>query len=277
MAHFQPGLSKGATLRRKYDPVGRCIFCGASDHGRNSRLGAEHIIPESLGGIAELPEAACQRCERETSKVEHEFKRHHVGGGLPHLQLFDPDKKTPKQRAHLRVNVPESGYTVRSERIALDSHLGWLFSVGCDGPTTLIGLEPSGVKMCMIGYLDRPKNDNAIPLTSSGNIVLANGLRLIAKIAHTFAVAELGLDGFSPFLAKAILGEGEVKFDRFMGYSIQPRDAAFGELHQVGFYQHPWDEKGDHVVVRVRLFVSCDAFTHYVVAGKRTRPLDNDL
>jgi 5-methylcytosine-specific restriction endonuclease McrA len=55
-----PPLSR---MRRRhiYDPVGKCIYC------RSDRLSGpltrEHIIPESLGGGLELPEASCNRAK----------------------------------------------------------------------------------------------------------------------------------------------------------------------------------------------------------------------
>ena len=54
-----------------YAPVGRCIYCGATEHspGR-AKLGDEHIVPEGLGGMMILPEASCGRCEGMTSSIE---------------------------------------------------------------------------------------------------------------------------------------------------------------------------------------------------------------
>jgi HNH endonuclease len=57
--------------RRRYSPVGRCIYCGVPAEEAGPRgLGDEHIIPLSLGGTLELPEASCDRCGGETHAFE---------------------------------------------------------------------------------------------------------------------------------------------------------------------------------------------------------------
>ena len=51
-----------------YPPVGRCIYCGATDE-----LTDEHIIPFSLGGVLILDKASCngtKGCNKKTHKFE---------------------------------------------------------------------------------------------------------------------------------------------------------------------------------------------------------------
>src|SRR5271165_2543948 len=60
------------TIPRKYEPIGRCIYCGAKRYTSNdplAKLGDEHIIPLAFGGNLLLPEASCRACEKITSRI----------------------------------------------------------------------------------------------------------------------------------------------------------------------------------------------------------------
>jgi len=87
---------------------------------------------------------------------------------------------------------------------------------------------------------------------------------MLAKIAHAYAVAELGLDSFTPFLSDIILNKSPM----YIG-------------HYVGGLRH--DEKGDdlhhieisnfgakrYVVVEIRLFANRTLPLYVVVVGER--------
>lgn len=51
-----------------YPGVGKCIYCGRP--GGEVTLNIEHIIPESLGGTLQLPQASCPDCQKFTSAFE---------------------------------------------------------------------------------------------------------------------------------------------------------------------------------------------------------------
>ncbi|MFQ5853427.1 MAG: hypothetical protein ACE5JU_22945 [Candidatus Binatia bacterium] len=53
-----------------YPPVGRCIYCPATDDLRR-----EHIIPFGLDGTAVLPAASCSTCARITGAFEAQVLR----------------------------------------------------------------------------------------------------------------------------------------------------------------------------------------------------------
>src|SRR5438552_18955483 len=56
--------------QHEYAPIGKCIYCGGD--GSPGRLTREHIIPDSLGGMLELPDASCSDCQKITSACEGE-------------------------------------------------------------------------------------------------------------------------------------------------------------------------------------------------------------
>jgi hypothetical protein len=69
------------SVRRRFGPVGRCIYCGATRYSMDrAKLGKEHIIPEGIGGNLELLEASCFRCEKIINKSERVFQ----------TKMFDP-------------------------------------------------------------------------------------------------------------------------------------------------------------------------------------------
>ena len=51
---------------RKYDPVGHCIYCGATEEN----LQKEHILPFGLSGTAVLPASSCSKCAEITGRQE---------------------------------------------------------------------------------------------------------------------------------------------------------------------------------------------------------------
>ena len=51
--------------RRRFGPIGRCIYCGATGD-----LTREHIIPRSIGGTWVLSKASCSDCAAVTRDFE---------------------------------------------------------------------------------------------------------------------------------------------------------------------------------------------------------------
>jgi hypothetical protein len=89
--------------------------------------------------------------------------------------------------------------------------------------------------------------------------------RMMAKIAHAFAVAEVGLDGFAPVLQPTILSEQEDPF-QFVGCQEQADLPKQSWLHEMSFLC--WEQKGAcYLVVKVRLLAHLGAPEYYVVVG----------
>jgi hypothetical protein len=96
--------------------------------------------------------------------------------------------------------------------------------------------------------------------------------RVLAKIAHAYAVARLGVDGFEPFLIDLIHQRNVVRAPEFVGSEPETPPPASGVVHELGLV-----ENQNFVVVRIRLFASSSiqgahGFPVYlVVAGKPTK------
>ena len=86
--------------------------------------------------------------------------------------------------------------------------------------------------------------------------------RVLAKIAHSYAVAMLGLGNFKSFLPALILTRGG-PLSYYVGCGIKSEPSEW--LHEIGIV--PWDD--NLIVVRIRLFANYDMPTYMIVAGQR--------
>jgi hypothetical protein len=57
-------------LLREHPVVGRCIYCGTTEH-----LTDEHTVPYSLNGALMLRKASCKNCADSTSRFERSVSR----------------------------------------------------------------------------------------------------------------------------------------------------------------------------------------------------------
>lgn len=89
--------------------------------------------------------------------------------------------------------------------------------------------------------------------------------RMLAKIGHSFAVSQLGLENFFPFLTRCILKKEPYNLPYYIGSPEQgpspPRD-----LHEISLIPHE-----NLVIVALRLLAAMGGPTHFVVVGKFNR------
>jgi hypothetical protein len=98
--------------------------------------------------------------------------------------------------------------------------------------------------------------------------------KLLAKIAHSYAAAELGLDAFEPALARYIRGrrlEGEPHW--IGGDPAAHRHAPSQRFHQIGWEVQTIAER-HYLIVRLRLFCAIGAPAYCVVVGELKRHLN---
>jgi hypothetical protein len=251
--------------QRLFDPVGKCIYCGDSA----PPLTREHIIPSGLGGLDFLPEASCTICAKETGRVEQFCLR----------TMLWPIRNSLGLRSKYR-------HKDRPERFPVDI-------VTTGGPKT-VDIEPADhpVSLAMPlldlpGILNgRPSSDrvefrlwiwvdeNAIKASKAlGGIGFVGRpfefgrfARLLAKIAHAKAVAELGVDGFAPLLPNLVLGNAKAP-SRFVGcYSGEPIAAESNVVHRLHLEWLTVD-KTTYVNANIRLFAQLGTPTYLVVVG----------
>src|SRR5262249_16290490 len=90
--------------------------------------------------------------------------------------------------------------------------------------------------------------------------------QMLAKIAHSFAVAEMGMDGFCPFLQPMICETDTSNSVQYIG-GLQRVEPAQPRLHDLSFSTHTCG-RPDVVGVRIRLLAPLGTPTYFVAVGR---------
>jgi hypothetical protein len=93
---------------------------------------------------------------------------------------------------------------------------------------------------------------------------------MLAKVAHAYSVAELGLDSFTPFLLDVIQGVADDDLGLYFGGSLvhSTQLDTPGRLHSVSLhFEFSFDEVC-YIVARIKLFDSLGGPANYVVVGE---------
>jgi hypothetical protein len=262
--------------RQKYNPVGKCIYCNGN--GEVGRLTLEHIIPESLGGMLELPEASCNDCQAITSA----FEGHNAGNlFLPIRRQFRmPSKSRGSRRKQERAR--ETFSVVIDDvkrRVPVNEYPGLLMSFVFPLPTALLGISPSdqgfagGITLGMLPQFGerlnvlRSKYGDKVTFPTEGSAESVG--RLLAKIAHAYSCAEVGLGAFKPYLLNIIRNQDTHLLGHFVGSAAST--TTIGEdLHEIEILPPERFGTRNLIVVRIHLFSNYQGMPiHYVVAGER--------
>lgn len=249
-----------------YRPIGRCIYCDSIE----LPLTKEHIVPYGLGGDRILPKASCEDCRERTRKVEEFCLRMILGNTRITMGI---QTRRPKERpTHLPVTLKlpdgtEKPILVPAGEFPITLALPYFEPAAAlrNYPIVKPGPQKSGVwhfapnEPELIKFLAK-HGANSIGIGQFEPLTFA---RMLAKIAHGFAAAELGVDAFSPTTRSLIRGE-DTDMNRFVGAGIGD-DLAADQLHRLQYYTHK--ETGD-VAVTIRLFASLSAPIYHVLVGR---------
>lgn len=258
--------------KKVYSPVGRCIYCGNTDD-----LTVEHIIPFGLGGRLELPDSSCRSCCKVTSDFEHTCLRTMYG---PLRLLYDlPSRRKQSRPVKLPLKVkrtPNDDWTyldVEQERypflilfpkLPLPHILtGESVCHGAKAKTFWIrGASPSYVFKDLLQQLTIQLNVHAVMPEAKAEV--DRFCQMLAKIAYSFAVGELGFKTFKPLLLPHILRKELDDIDKFIG-CLEETERATKNLHEISIAE--MDDK-NLVVVRIRLLAKLETPTYLVIAGQ---------
>jgi hypothetical protein len=165
-----------------FQSAGRCIYCGS-----NQARTREHVMPKGLGGCIVFLDASCESCRTITSQVERDTL-------AKDYKIF---------RAHV-------GFPMNEKVVPKDAY--WLVLPILPRPGILVGRAPSADSL--ITHVQRlsfhPSESVEIPISDdipSPKFCLGSFIRMIAKIAHGYAVGMLGIDRFAHLLPNLILGK----------------------------------------------------------------------
>lgn len=273
--------SSGFTLPnhavRHYAPVGACIYCGSKDN-----LTKEHIIPYAAGGRWVLPDASCGVCAAVTGAFEGEFSRTILG---PLRMLYNMPTRRPKDRPKhlpLKVKYPASS---EWEIVQVDRDI-CPFLVGLPlypTPDALAGIVTMGDRSAATSSIwirgggfwqDRDAHlewlCNALGASEVMPIATVHAepfCLTLAKIAHSFAVAELGNDVFYPFLTEIIRRRDLSNRAEFIGGGSGDEPPS-EYLHELEF-DTAIGHDSNIIAVRIRLLGLLGTPTYHVAVGRK--------
>lgn len=256
----------------KFPPVGTCIYCGSA-----LNLSLEHIIPYALDGNMELPDASCKLCRKITGQFEQVCCRLIYG---PLRIRLGMSTRRPKERpTHLKtikrhvdgkeevVSVPADEYprSCVGMQLPLPGIMrGVPPSINVDGVSFVVATEKSDEERFIKPII--PEDQQRLLLATIDPTALC---RMLAKIAHSFAVANLGLTAFRHRLPPLILGKEDQTSDTLPyligSYPGEPQNEPCAHV----LHRERWEINGvGYFSVRIRLFASMNMPSYLVIVGE---------
>lgn len=249
-----------------YQPVGHCIYCGTED----GQLTKEHILPFGLGGTWILPKSSCRACAKVTGRTEQFCLRPMLGTLRIRLKL---PTRNPEQRPTMPPLefIRPDGSRKRKQVTAQEAPLACI-GYRLPAPGLLRGLAPTEVfEGEVVARVLSEEVRKHIPSDRQGvKIGTCNTLefaRMLAKIAHAYAVANLGLNGFRPLLPDLILGKSATAPYFVGGDASAPVPDTEPTLHYVCL-QNCLTAGVEYVLAAVRLFAFIGMPRYHIVVGE---------
>ncbi|MGF6416409.1 hypothetical protein OKW37_008168 [Paraburkholderia sp. MM5482-R2] len=252
------------TLTR-FSPPGRCIYCNAT-----GTLTDEHVIPAGLKGDCVLPRSSCEACQKLTSKAELHCLRE-IFGLMRSTTGIQSARRKKTRKSSLTVTETENGSSSTVE-------LPWdavpaSFLVLRLPPPALITKAPEtkGWPAMRIDIVTI-QSDFATRLRAlNANWSVAHRIHptkfssMLAKIAFSYAVGQLGVDGFIPLVRDLCLLKESAPW-KYVGDEWMPVERENGDaLHRL----HLRIDSG-YLVARVHLFAQFGLNPYAVVVGVPT-------
>lgn len=259
----------------EYAPVNQCIYCGDS----TSELTDEHIIPFGLNGNFVLPKSSCKKCAEITSRVEHRVLRGFLDVGRRAMGVSSRHKKHNKSptapvkfihgQIHTDGEMPIDGgfHTIHLPEFTMPLVLG-----GKDTTNNPASIDVVGIHTLHIGdAIDGVKYNRATGVEITTRIDIWSFVRMLAKIAYSYCVAEKGLfpKEESPVLPIALQKHNNAKewIGCLEGDPLTKPDS--NALHLLGMTEMRGEDGKILSVVGIKLFSVRSGPTYSVVVRIR--------
>ena len=270
------------TPPKKYTPVGRCIYCGVFTNS----LTKEHIVAHGLAGNSlVLPKASCTVCQTHTRNAETACLRHLWWPFRTRLGFPTSGKQPPKDFIVRQMKVTKlnedgtiEGYDKTAElRVDPPDFPLMFLTYKFDFPGLIVGRDPnSGINVEIMMRHNEAEVRKFIPEDKDGiRIAPADQdsfCRMLCKIAHAYAIAELGFGSFRPELTDFIRGKILHQAWHWIG-SNTANPPPEQRLHDIK-WSVPTVAGRVYVMVSLRLFSFIGAPQYHIVVGELTRPVD---
>ena len=229
-------------------------------------MSKEHPIPQGLNGYGYLKRASCESCRKITQSFENEVLRYMIWSARKHLGLGGKNKDQPKD-----IGVRTRSLSGEIGRVAVphyDIPAKAMLPVFEYAPKLYGGQWPEDRMLEVRVYLDQEALTRAEAAGMHGMSVEYRGpsfLRMLAKIAHAQAVAQLGLNGFHHFLPDFIRGvTSSDEWQTFIGGPPEPRPPADNTVACVNVHRNDWG----FLLGRIRLLGIYGAPVYDVAIGR---------
>ena len=233
--------------RRERDSEGckGCIYCNETPE---TPLTIEHIIPESLGGALVIENASCPACALQT----HAFEGHACNALRPaRRQMGLPQKRRGAKGREIR---KAERFVVmldnKKVKVPIEEFPALLMSLVYPFPGILLGQKPEdklltggvysaeliegfGEKLNKLKAKHRANSIGIMGIEPRGRGEEDDYGRMLAKIAHSYAAAELGCGNFEPFLVHVIQGVKPYCLPYLIGSGVGKNAPPFSDLHQI--------------------------------------------
>lgn len=271
-------IASGSGAQTRLGPVGQCIYCRRAPP--EVTLSGEHIIADGLGGDLILPEASCEHCARVTCRSEGLFLREMVRDARGTVGLKARKKRAKQEQEFLKEIAGEEQklsipYTPDNPAIFVSFVTG-------SPPGILLGGDADftcdlrATFAMPANFLDRAREKFGLGkfrLLSRYHPGIAG--QVLAKTAHAFTVAQLGIDGFEPLLCDFIRARDPAFPAYLIGAEERPATAD-GTIHEVTLredkYPKPFPKLGVYIpqpilLVKMRLFAMMGGPSFTVAVG----------
>lgn len=265
------------TDRTIFDPIGRCIYCDATD----VELTDEHIIPEGLGGATILPKSSCKICAAITCRAETRLLRGMMWPFRVRMGLIGKRRKGGKSKKIPKTwtaNIIGADEKVKQLSVSLDQHPTDL-TLPYFGPPGIIEdrqrndvFENGGWWVC---HPDGAKTvrDKVLALggtgLQSGPLIIDPIVIVLAKIAHAASFALNEFRWYEPLLPDMITGKTPLSsyLVGSMSQGIPPAEPNSKIAVQVQ-KGYTYTAKDKFLVIRIRFFPAYGSPDYHVVAGR---------
>lgn len=266
-------------IEHVYSPLGRCLYCDAT-----AVLGKEHVLAKSFGGRKILPRASCAKCGTMTSEFERTVARTMLG---PMRMYFNIDSRRRDERPEklpLKVKLrPNDDWSYIDVDRKLYPFLILFPLLNMPGELAGRSADEDQTAKCASFWIRAASFESGVhehtevlaqslkvaAIMPEGRAEVDAFARMLAKVGHSFATAELVGKNFRPTTIDVIRSANARNALQFIGGSPHSEPAG-STLHDIDFVYVRHDPT--LVLVHIRLFAVLGTPTYLVVAGRCDDP-----